>query len=275
MKKISVLMYHHINETGSFITVTPENFERQMRFLKESGYETLNTEDYIEIISSRRPAPKKAVMITFDDGYLDNWVYAFPILKKYGLKGVIFVVTSWISEKGKRPRADMGISLNLPSHEECEKKIKAGLAAEVMMSWEELKEMEISGIIDIQSHTHTHRKLNRLYPDNKELMEVLMWELKTSKKIIEEKLDKECNAICWPWGIYNETYINAAKDSGYKLAFTTQKGTNSPLTDPFKSKRIVIGNIKPIELRYKLFFFSKEWLSGPYLKLKALRRRHH
>jgi len=274
MKGIPVLMYHHINRVGSFITVTPENFERQMRFLKEGGYQTLNTKDYIEIMNLQRTVPKKAVMITFDDGWLDNWVFAFPMLKRYGLKAVLFVVTSHIAEKGKRQRADMGPCPELPGHEECKKKIESGLKEEVMMSWEELKEMEGSGIIDVQSHTHTHRKLNRLYQDRKIIMDVLIEELKTSKQIIEERLGKECSAVCWPYGTYDEEYIKAAKDAGYKIAFTTEKGINLSLTDPYRIKRLVIGNISPLQLRYKLFFYSKRWLGRPYLRLEALRRRY-
>ncbi|MCM8830196.1 MAG: polysaccharide deacetylase family protein [Candidatus Omnitrophica bacterium] len=270
MNNIPVLMYHHINKVGSFINVTPENFERQIGFLKKNSYQTLNVKDYIEIVEAQKDVPKKAVMITFDDGWLDNWVYAFPVLKRYGLKAVLFVVTSHIAEKGKRGRIDIGEALELPVHEECQKKIESGYGAEVMLSWEELKEMEGSGIIDIQSHTHTHRKLHSLYQDPRKIMEVLMYELKTSKQIIEERLGKECSAICWPWGIYNKEYIEAAKRCGYKLAFTTQKGINSPMTDPYRIKRIVIGNIGSFEFRYKLFFYSKRWLSTPYLKLKNL-----
>jgi len=168
----------------------------------------------------------------------------------------------------------MGPCPELPVHEECKKKIESGLKEEVMMSWEELKEMEGSGIIDVQSHTHTHRKLNRLYQDRKIMMDVLIEELKTSKQIIEERLGKECSAVCWPYGTYDEEYIKAAKDAGYKIAFTTEKGINLSLTAPYRIKRLVIGNISPLQLRYKLFFYSKRWLGRPYLRLEALRRRY-
>lgn len=266
-----MLMYHHVNRVSSFINVTPENFERQMEFLKKNSYKTITVKDYIEITQLKRKVPEKTVMITFDDGWLDNWVFAYPVLKKYGLKAVLFVVTSHIAEKGKRGRADTGDAPELPSHKDCQKKVESGSKAEVMLSWEELKEMESSGIIDVQSHTHTHRRLHRLYEDSKAIMDVLMDELKMSKQMIEEKLNKECIAICWPWGIYNKEYIEAAKKTGYKLAFTTEKGINTLLTDPYRIKRLTIGNISPFQLRYKFFFYSKRWISVPYLKLKKFR----
>ncbi len=260
-------MYHHINPIGNFINVKPDVFEEHIKYLKKSKFTPINTEDLMLIKNGHMRIPERPIMITFDDGWLDNWVYAYPILKKYGLKAVIFVVTSLITEKGKRQRADSGTPACLPAHKECQKKIESGLASDVMLSWEEVREMEDSGIIDIQSHTHTHKRWDKLYKDREELTEVLIEELKMSKQIIEEKLNKQCNALCWPWGVYNEDYISAAKASGYKLVFTTEKGANSPETDPYRIKRIVIGNISAFNLKKKLFIHSRDWLSRLYLKI--------
>jgi len=105
-----------------------------------------------------------------------------------------------------------------------------------------------------------------MYPDSKERMKMIQEELKTSKEIIEKKLKRQCNALCWPWGKYDDEYIKAAKSSGYKLLFTTEKGTNTPETWAWNIKRIVIGNIGKITLRKKLAVFSRDWLSKAYLK---------
>ena len=80
---IPVLMYHHVNPEGKFINVSPETFERQMRYLKDTGFTAVCTEDFAGILSGKIAAPRKPVMITFDDGWLDNWVFAFPVLKRY------------------------------------------------------------------------------------------------------------------------------------------------------------------------------------------------
>jgi len=262
---IPVLMYHHVNPEGNFINVAPHLFESQIKHLKEGGYTALNTTDLWEIFNGARIPPDKPVVVTFDDGWLDNWLFAFPILKKYGIKAVIFVVTSRIHEKGKRMRSDEGPVNGLPSHKECQRMVGSGSAQEVMLSWEEIREMENTGLIDIQSHTHTHRRWDKLYPDHKERMTVLNEELKRSKEVIENKLQKQCHALCWPWGKYNKEYVDIALSLGYKLLFTTEKGTNTAASEPWRIRRIVIGNINNFTFRKKLIISSKDWLSKAYL----------
>lgn len=259
-------MYHHINPKGDFINVKPEIFERHILHLKKQGFTALSTDELLSVLEGKQAPPERPVMITFDDGWLDNWLYAFPILKKYKMKAVIFVVTSWIHEQGIRQRADEGNTTSLPEHKECQKRVDAGYAAEVMLSWEEMREMEASGLIDIQSHTHSHKRLDKLYNDSMEIINVLSQELIMSKNLIEGKLGKQCNALCWPWGRYDEDYIRVAQSAGYKMIFTIEKGTNNPTTDPMRIKRLVIGNISSFSLRKKLFIHSRDWLSKVYLQ---------
>ncbi|MEW6108858.1 MAG: polysaccharide deacetylase family protein [Nitrospirota bacterium] len=263
---IPVLMYHHVNPRGKSITVSPSSFENQMRYLSEKGYHSLDTSELYSIMKGEQPVPDRAVMITFDDGWLDNWIFAFPILMKYRLKAVIFVITSLIAGQGLRRRSDEGSVPVLPDHKECEKMIAEGMSYKVMMSWDELKLMEESGLADIQSHTHTHSRWDILYPDAGTLFAALGQELMTSKKTIEDRLEKKCNALCWPWGKYGPDYVKAAVDSGYNMAFTTEKGTNTMRTDPFRIRRFVVGDIGITVFRKKLFIHSREWISRAYLK---------
>ncbi len=264
---VPVLTYHHVNKDGHFINVKPQIFENHIRYLNEHGFTALQTGDLLKIFNGHHMPPKRPVMITFDDGWLDNWVYAFPILKKYGFKAVVFVITSLIAEKGRRQRTDESIPSFLPSHKECQKMIEAGLASEVMLSWEELREMENSGLIDVQSHTHAHIRWDKLYNDHKMKLDALNQDLKLSKETIEKRLDKKCNALCWPWGMYNKDYIDSASSSGYELLFTTEKGTNVPVTEQWRVRRLAIGNISTLTLRKKLFIHSRDWLSKAYLKI--------
>ncbi|MBF0568167.1 MAG: polysaccharide deacetylase family protein [Nitrospirae bacterium] len=246
-------MYHHVNTTGSFITVGVRNFEKQMAFLKEHAYRTINTADLSDILTGRAATTANTVMITFDDGWADNWLYAYPILRKYGLKAVFFVVTSWVHDGGQRQAYD-----SLPSHKECKAKVARGQAKEVVMSWEQLREMEADGLIDVQSHTHTHKKIDEggVYED-----------LSVSKGLIEGRLGKKCEALCWPWGIYNVKYIDSALTAGFSLLFTTEPGTNTYKSDPLKIKRIAIGDIGVMKFRKKLFIHSDDGLSRLYLKV--------
>ena len=79
---VPVLMYHHVSPETGPITTTPKNFESQMKGLVDEGYTTLTCDQFADFLAGK-PTPPKSVLLTFDDGYLDNWVYAHPILKKY------------------------------------------------------------------------------------------------------------------------------------------------------------------------------------------------
>ena len=263
---IPVLMYHHVNPRGNFINLTPEKFEAHMRYLNRHGFTALHTDELLAILNGHKMPPKKPVMITFDDGWLDNWIFAFPALKKYGMKAVIFVITSLIPEKGRRQRSDEGKVAGLPKHSECERMIESGSASEVMASWEEIREMTETGLIEIQSHTHTHRRFDKLYADRMERNSFLKQDLQISKNIIEKRSGRLCNAVCWPWGKYNSDYIETAQALGFGAMFTTEKGTNTETTEPWRIRRVVIGNIGIFTFRKKLFIYSRDYLSRAYLK---------
>ncbi|QWR77735.1 polysaccharide deacetylase family protein [Candidatus Magnetomonas plexicatena] len=268
MSAIPILMYHHVNvltensEKGSdFITVDVNVFERQMAFLKREGYTTLTTTDFLEIRKTGK-VPPRPVIITFDDGWLDNWVYAYPILKLLKLKAVFFVITAHIASAGLRKRIDEGFTGRIPTHKECVEIIKTS-SGDVMMSWEELRQMELSGLIDVQSHTHTHHRWDA-EPD---MLESLYRDIASSRAAIEEHLNKNCTALCWPWGIYTEDYIKTAEKAGFSILFTTEKGTNTVTSDIFRLKRIPIGNIGILNFRKKLFINSHSAISSLYYKI--------
>lgn len=167
-RNIPVLLYHHVNniDDDPSLNVYPDVFEQQMKYLSEQGYATIFLDELIGYIYTGR-VPKKTVAITFDDGYLDNWVYAYPVLKKYNLKATIFIITRNIKDtvRPHRPsrdeRATGKVSRdNLPllknhfdtnSESVVNENGSAGF-----LSWEELREMERDGLIDIQSHSHSH-----------------------------------------------------------------------------------------------------------------------
>ncbi|MBF0519016.1 MAG: polysaccharide deacetylase family protein [Nitrospirae bacterium] len=251
------------SEKGSaFITVDVDTFEKQMSFLKHNGYTTLTTSDFLEIIHTGK-MPPKPVMITFDDGWLDNWVYAYPILKSMQLKAVFFVITGLIGASGLRKRMDEGFNRPLPTHSQCKAALETN-STEVMMSWDELLAMEQSGLIDVQSHTYTHIRWDTLSYEKSDMLNHLYKDIASSKAAIEEHLSKNCTALCWPWGIYTEDYIKAAQKSGFTLLFTTEKGTSA---DTLRLKRIPIGNIGILNFRKKLFINSHSNLSSLYYKI--------
>ena len=162
---VPVLIYHHINY--NYGELTPEDFEEQMKYLSDRGYKTLFIDDLVRLIKEKKTLGKKIVALTFDDGYLDNWVYVYPILKKYKAKATIFVITSRIKDKSPSyrfnledvwtnrcewkdlPFIDLSLSVNIKSLLNTDGSLD-------FVTWEESSIMEKSGYIDIQSHTHLH-----------------------------------------------------------------------------------------------------------------------
>jgi peptidoglycan/xylan/chitin deacetylase (PgdA/CDA1 family) len=258
-------MYHHVNPEGNFINVRPETFELHLRYLKKKGFTSIHAGELSDIMTGKTDASYRPVMITFDDGWLDNWVFAFPLLKRYGMKAVVFLVTSQIGGQGRRQRSDEGRVAALPPHRESKGLIERGRTAEVMLSWDEVTEMKDSGLVEFHSHTHTHQRWDKLLSDRDERNDALRGDLRAAKELLGEK-GLEGSALCWPQGFYDDDYLAVAYSLGYRMMFTTEAGTNGPGTELKRIKRIVIGNISTFSFAKKLFIYSRPLLSRVYLR---------
>jgi hypothetical protein len=150
---IPVLMYHGISDDVSkvpygFLLQSVDQFEACMRYLVQKGFTTITLQELYDHLKSNTPLPHKSIVLTFDDGYLDNWVYVYPILKKYRLKGTIFVVPDFVDPTdGCRPNLDDAAAKRASTKE---------LKWWGYLSWAEMKKMEADGVMDIQSHTLSH-----------------------------------------------------------------------------------------------------------------------
>jgi peptidoglycan/xylan/chitin deacetylase (PgdA/CDA1 family) len=150
---VPVLMYHSIapeitDWAFSYLSTAPEIFEDQIATLQRSGFNTVSLPELYEYVAGRRRLPPKALVITFDDGYLDNWVFAFPILKKYGFKATVFISTDFVDPaEGERPTLD---------------DVWHGASENEDLFWKgflregEMRRMLASDLIDIQGHCKTH-----------------------------------------------------------------------------------------------------------------------
>lgn len=230
---IPVLMYHHINtipagfENDAILfdlSVSPAAFEAQIQALSDNGYNSLTIDEYHNILHGFDTAPDKAIMLAFDDGYQDNYDYAFPILEKYNQKGN-FALVSGV----------MGTS--------------------EYMSWENAQEIVETGH-GIISHTHLHCSLAQKITGENEISfaenyiddeyrpcpgfvysgqlstgEVLH-EVQESKKILEEKLNIIVDSFIYPFGNYNPQTVVALEDSNYKTAFTIQPALGTQSQQP-------------------------------------------
>lgn len=269
---IPVLMYHHITPNHGLVTVSPAVFEQQIRWLSEHGYQSLTCAQFADFLQGKA-IPAKRVLITFDDGYLDNYVYAHPILQKYQMHAVLFIVTGWIGEGAPRSHTgEEGEVLFCPNHRACMAAVKENRADEVMLRWSEVRAMHAAGTFEFHSHTHTHTRWDKIFAtDRKGKREGLIADLRQAQILLQEKLGEKSAHLCWPQGYYDQDYIDAARALGYRYLYTVEKHINDRATDPLKIGRIVIKN------KVRSWFGSRMWLyrhglvGRGYLMLRGIR----
>ena len=146
-------MYHSVGMENtdwlwSNISMPVSRFENQLITLKRHGYETINLNSYYELKKSCNIKTGKIIVLTFDDGYLDNWVYIYPLLKKYGFRGTIFVNPEFVD-----PRDIIRPNMDDVRAGRC---MESELSVPGFLTWLEIRAMQESGVMDIQSHTMSH-----------------------------------------------------------------------------------------------------------------------
>ncbi|MGP1449801.1 MAG: polysaccharide deacetylase family protein [Wolinella sp.] len=252
MRSVPVLMYHHVLPSSGFIASSAEQFEAQMSYLAKKGYKCLSSDEFASFKLGNYEPPKRSVVITFDDGWRDNYVYAYPILKKYGLRAILFVVTEWI-EEASRVEAEF----EPLGHNDCKKNVSLSPRS-VLLNWHELEAMR--DVFDVHSHTHTHR--DSYFPG-------VEWheDFKISKNLLRERLGIETKQLCWPRGKYNEGLIRTAKTMGYEMLYTTERGVNLPDKNCDKIKRIAAKN-GAFWLAKNLLIFSSAIFGSWYARQK-------
>ncbi|MBL3583269.1 polysaccharide deacetylase family protein [Oleidesulfovibrio alaskensis] len=166
-KSLPVLMYHYVSKCEGSISVDPRTFEDHCRTLAARGWHGISLHEAEQFLLNGTPLPRRSVLITFDDGYLDNYIYAWPVLKKYGHKAVIFAVTSKIENHATlRPTIDdiregRARPDALPQVDKPFIEIAEGVAErqDTFFSWSEARAMEASGVITIAAHSHSHANI--------------------------------------------------------------------------------------------------------------------
>ncbi len=337
-------MYHSIGPVNpdwvwNHLTTPAEIFEAQMNCLRMEGFNAIFLQELYDHMTYNNRLPPNPIALTFDDGYFDNWVYAYPLMKRYGMKGTIYVNPGVVNPTEEyRPNLEDVWSGN------CRKE---DLNSKGFLSWAEMRRMEEDRVIDIQSHTMTHdwyfmndeivdfhypgdnyfwlawmvhpertymyleenqdelvkygtpvysygrslgirryfedknlseclvkyvrengykgffnnkdwrkrlykiaaeyknnNKLNDRYETEEEFKKRVEYELAGSKRIIEEKLNKRVNFLCWPGAAFSEEVVKAAKETGYlstTLYFADKKIKNIFGENPFEINRIDCG----------------------------------
>jgi len=270
-RAVPVLMYHHVCPHPGLVTVSPETFEEHMVTLARKKYRALAADEFLEFLQGKRVLSGRHVLITFDDGYLDNYVYAYPILQRYGLKATIFAITGLIGDGAAR--AYLGAAKVLPAtpdHRACKAAVAEGRSDEVMLRWPEIEAMEASGAVEIHSHTHAHQRWDRLYPEKTQRLAAVEADLAASREILKSRLGKDSRHLCWPWGYFEPEYQSIASDLGFRAQYATTKGVNTAGTDVRLIPRIVVKDKAARWLAVRAWIYSHPMVGRLYSRWRGV-----
>lgn len=224
---VPILMFHHISdEPGSVLT--SDFFRSYMAELKENGYQTIFYDDLYAFVKGEGELPDKPIIISFDDGYLSNYLYAYPILKGLGMKAEISIVGSTV---GRDTHPETGNPI-IPH-----------------FTWEQAKEMVDSGVIRIRSHSynmHQHvsaEDVSRLgviknpFESDSLYSTMFSGDCQQMKELIQSKLGYEDIVFTYPYGKLNTLTETILKNLKYKISVTTDVGINKVRIGDFGSLR--------------------------------------
>ena len=224
---VPILCYHRFAAScDSPLCMPAATFERQLRYLRDNGYRVIGPEALAAFLDYRQAIPKKAIMITIDDGYRSVYDVAYPLLKKYGYTATLFIYVNFVGVSGQA------------------------------ITWDQLRKLKRAGF-SIGSHSIAHSDLSKMKADEteKDYLARLKQEIFRSKQVIDAKLDQNTMIFAYPFGRHNAVSVSMARQAGYKLAVTVDRGGNPFFTDPYLLKRdqILKRNVTVFTSRLKTF----------------------
>jgi len=214
--KLPIMMFHHIgdppagaDEIRIGLTLPAAEFDAQMSYLKQAGYQPVTQTQLFKSIFEGVPLPPKPVLLTFDDGYADNYQLAVPILQKYGFTATFNIITGMVGN---------------PDY----------------MTWDQVVELDRQGL-EIGSHTASHPDLTLLSAADLNL------ELTGSAESLKSHLGHPVYWLCYPAGKYDEDVLKYARAAGYLLAVTTKPGENQSSDEPLALLRYRVRSDTTVE----------------------------
>lgn len=199
---IPVLTYHHVGDGPEWFNVSAADFERQLVFLRDSGYTTVSVMELADGLSGKTKMLRRPIVITFDDGYEDNYAAAFPILLRQKMRGTFFVVTGKMGQPG-------------------------------YMNWEQTEKMSLAGM-EIGSHTVNHYTLNEIN------LKELERELLSSRIMLENNLRSAAPIFANPFGETAPAVVELLGRTGYRAACSSVVGVNRPGENLFMIRRMSV-----------------------------------
>ncbi|MEL7655787.1 MAG: polysaccharide deacetylase family protein [Bacillota bacterium] len=219
---LPIVMYHAIIKDGNYqnkFFISPKQFEKDLKYLKENNYTPVFMKDLIHYVDNGTPLPEKPILLTFDDGYYNNYLYAYPLLREYNMKAVISII-------GKQ--TDKYTIFNDEN------------AYSSALSWDQVNEMSASGYVEIQNHSYDmhntsgsrqgiKKNSNESFEDYRSAMENDIGVLQD--KILEETGQKP-TTFTYPFGSWNKDSQEVLKSMGFRSTLRCMEGVNYITKDP-------------------------------------------
>jgi peptidoglycan/xylan/chitin deacetylase (PgdA/CDA1 family) len=200
IRRVPILMYHELGDLENGLYVRVRDFEAQMRYLSESGFQPVTMKELYRHYTEGRPLPRNPVVITFDDGYRTFWNVAVPILEQYRFPATVFVITGLVGG---------------PNY----------------LTWEQLRQLPGMGF-ELGAHTVTHPDLRRLSGAR------LRQEIAGSRQALERETGQSVLFFCYPSGRYSAETVEAVRSAGFLAAVTIRQGPAAAEEDPLLWSRI-------------------------------------
>lgn len=207
--RMPILMYHYVSDPPADadiyrtdLSVSPAELRRQLTYLRDNGYTTITLYDLARALANRQALPPKPVILTFDDGYRDNYTNAFPLLREFGMRGVFFLVTDFIDSGN-------------PNY----------------MTWEMAAEMARAGM-SMEIHTRTHPNLTELKPED------VIYQVQGAQQIIAQRTGVTPRFVAYPGGFFNEAIVGQMRDLDLWGGVTTRFGYSHLYRKRFELERI-------------------------------------
>jgi len=231
MRQVPILLYHWFDTPEApsgtrspQLCIAPDDFRSQMQFLARRGFRTVRLADAL----AGRPLPPRPIVISFDDGTLDFWRHARPVLEDVGFRATLFVVTGYVGGESSWDAA-------------------LGEPARPLLSWEQIVALHRAGH-EIGSHTHEHRVLTDVGDDEarRQLVE--------SRRVLADRLGEPPALVAWPRGFYGDRHKALARDAGYAGGCAViLKPADLRRADRFALQRMPIkGNESTLRFRLRL-----------------------
>lgn len=197
---VPILAYHQVSDADDIYSVTATQFEEQMNYLSSKGYTGISLEELFSFYEGKGTLPRNPIVITFDDGYEDNFLTALPIMEKYHMRSTVFVVSGLVGT---------------PEY----------------LSWQQIAEMQ-ERHTEIGSHTVSHIGLSTLNAESQRR------EIVDSKSILEKHIGRPVQFLAYPYGQFSPITEELLGEAGYKGACSGIAGLNSKGMDVYALKRV-------------------------------------